>query len=273
MKIAILGSAPSSIRLAPFADESWQIWGCSPGVYPVAQRVNVWFELHRWEPPVLGRADQQKPWFSPEYCAWMAQQKLVWMYDKVPEIPNSKRFPHEALVHKYGSYFFTSSIAWMLACAIEDILADRAENKARKSDDIDHIGLWGVDMAANEEYADQRPGCQFFIQLAHQLDIEVYVPPESDLMAAPLLYGISESSHMIIKLTARRTELTNRLNNVRAARENIIREEAFVTGALDDLDYMWKTWTARGDAYGVNFKGLFSEPNKEPEPKLHVVND
>ena len=273
MKIAILGSAPSSIRLAPFSDPSWQIWGCSPGVYPVAQRVDVWFELHRWEPPVIGRAELQKPWFSPEYCAWMAQQKLVWMYDTVPQIPGSRKFPYEELVKKYGSYFFTSSIAWMLSCAIEDILTDRATNKDRAPDTKDHIGLWGVDMAANEEYADQRPGCQFFIQLAHQLDIQVYVPPESDLMAAPLLYGISESSHMIIKLTARRNELTNRLNSVRAARENYTREEAFVTGALDDLDYMFKTWTARGDAYGVNLKELFAAPEKEQEPKLHLVND
>lgn len=273
MKIAILGSAPSTLRAAPFSDASWQIWGCSPGVYPIASRVDVWFELHRWEPPVLGRADQQKPWFSPEYCAWMAQQKLVWMYERVPEIPNSHQFPYEELVKKYGSYFFTSSIAWMLAAALEDIIADRAENKSRHPDEIDHIGLWGVDMAANEEYSDQRPGCQFFVQLAHSLGIQVHVPPESDLMAAPLLYGISESSHMVIKLTARRGELSGRLANCRASKANLEREEHFLMGALDDIDYMFKTWTARGESYGVNFKGLFSEPNKEPEPKLHVVND
>lgn len=257
MKIAILGSAPSSIRLAPFADPSWMIFGCSPGVYPLAPRVTSWFELHRWEPPVIGRADQQKPWFSPEYCAWMAQQPLVWMYDVVPEIPNSRKFPYQDLVNKYGSYFFTSSIAWMLACAIEDILADRAENKSRAADEKDHIGLWGVDMAANEEYADQRPGCQFFVQIAQQLGIEIHVPPESDLMAAPLLYGISESSHMVIKLTARRNELSGRLQNARASRENLIREEAFLSGALDDIDYVFKTWTARGESRIANLKSLF----------------
>lgn len=270
MKIAILGSAPSSIKLAPFADASWQIFGCSPGAYPVVQRVTAWFELHRWEPPVIGRADQQKPWFSPEYCAWMAKQPCVWMYDVVPEIPNSRKFPAQELVAKYGSYFFTSSIAWMLAAALEDIQADRRENKNRAPDEKDHIGLWGVDMAANEEYADQRPGCQFFVQLAYQLGIEVHIPPESDLMAAPLLYGISESSHMVIKLTERRRELTNRLNNIRATKDSVVREEAFVTGALDDLDYMFKTWTARGDAYAVDFKNIFNQPPfVSVAPNLH----
>ena len=259
MKIAILGSAPSSVRLAPYNDPSWQIFGCSPGVYAVASRVDVWFELHRYEPGVIGRPETQKPWFSPEYCAWMAQQKLVWMYEKVPQIPNSQRFPYQDLVNKYGSYFFTSSIAWMLAAAIEDILTDRAENKFRQ-DETDHIGLWGVDMAANEEYADQRPGCQFFVQLAQSLGIQVHVPPESDLMASPLLYGIDESSHMVIKLTARRNEILSKLNNCRIHKENLAREEAFLSGALDDIDYMFKTWTARGESQGVKLKDIFEEP-------------
>ena len=72
MKIALVGSAPSSVRLAPFDDPSWDIWGCSPGAYPVfaQKRVDMFFELHRWEPPVVGRADQQVPWFTPEYVQW-----------------------------------------------------------------------------------------------------------------------------------------------------------------------------------------------------------
>jgi hypothetical protein len=30
-KIALIGSAPSSVGAAPYADRSWTIWGCSPG--------------------------------------------------------------------------------------------------------------------------------------------------------------------------------------------------------------------------------------------------
>lgn len=264
MKIAILGSAPSSIRLAPFADASWEIWGCSPGVYPVAHRVNAWFELHRWEPPVLGRADQQKPWFSPEYCGWMAQQKLVWMYDKVPEIPGSRSFPYKELIAKYGNYFFTSSIAWMLAMAIEAILEHR---KTRKAEEPDSIGMWGVDMAANEEYADQRPGCQFFVQIAASLGINMVIPPESDLMAPPILYGIDESSHMLVKLTERRRELTGRLNNNLAQQSNLKGEEFFLKGALDDLDYMVKTWVNKDAGIGVRFEDIFT-PDEKPHLKV-----
>lgn len=266
MKIAILGSAPSSIRLAPFNDPSWKIFGCSPGVYPVAPRVDEWFELHRWEPPVLGKADQQKPWFSPEYCGWMAQQKLVWMYDRVPEIQNSRRFPYDELVARFGSFFFTSSIAWMLAHAIMLIEEDRLR---RKSPEEDCIGLWGVDMAANEEYADQRPGCQFFIQIAHSLDIKTMIPKESDLMAPPMYYGIHESNHMMIKLTERLRELTQRRNNAQVVINNTQAEMHFLAGAIDDVNYMIKTWLNHEEPYVADFKTIFN--GSRDQPKLKVI--
>ena len=43
LKVALIGTAPSSRDLAPFNDLSWKIWGCSPGCWasaPRASRVN-----------------------------------------------------------------------------------------------------------------------------------------------------------------------------------------------------------------------------------------
>ena len=262
MKIAIIGSAPSSIRLAPYQDPTWQIWGCSPGTYAVMPRCDTFFELHRWEPGVIGKPETQKPWFSPEYVAWMAQRPVVWMRDIVPQIPGSKILPVDDLISKYGSYFFTSSIAWMLAMAINAIQEDRKVRTPTikvEGAHEDSIGLFGVDMAANEEYADQRPGCQFFVQLARQLDIEIIVPPESDLMAPPMLYGIGETDHMMVKMTERRREIETRLANANAGIGNLTREAAFLTGALDDINYVVKTWVNKSEAYGADFKNILND--------------
>ena len=46
LKVAIVGTAPSSRLLAPFNDPSWQIWVCSPGNMNTVPRVDVWFEIH-----------------------------------------------------------------------------------------------------------------------------------------------------------------------------------------------------------------------------------
>jgi hypothetical protein len=236
MRIALLGSAPSSIRLAPFKDPSWSVWACSPGAYPVIaddrqyHDGDAFFELHRWEAPVIGVAHLQKPWFSPEYCAWLAQFKgPVWVGGPVPELPTARLIPQKELIEKYGPYFFTSSLAWMLAMALE-------------TEGVTEIGLWGVDMSASEEYWYQRPGCQFFLQEAVKRGIKVTVPPESDLLQPMPLYGVGEWDPMMVKYTARQNELQSRLSAAHGALESAKQETLFLQGAMDNNKYWMNTW-------------------------------
>lgn len=230
-KIGIIGSAPSSIRLAPYNDPEWSIWGCSPGAYGIVPRSDVWFEIHRWEPanPGFPNDATAAPWFSPEYCDFLRRYKgPVVMATDHADVPTGVRFPFEELLEKHGPYFFTSSVAWMIALAIE--LKPKA------------IGLWGVDMAATSEYAFQRPGCQHFIGLAKKNGIEVILPPESDLMRPTTMYGISEYHPRHIKLLARRKELDARLANAKNVLQNANNEINFLNGAIDNLDYIQTTW-------------------------------
>lgn len=265
MKIAIIGSAPSSIRLAPYGDPSWQIWGCSPGVYHQIPRCDAFFELHRWEPGVIGKPDTQKPWFSPEYIIWISQQRLVYVGDPdaAAALPNSRMLPWQDLVKKYGHYFFTSTIAWEMALAIEMILETRQQHAAAGTfpDVGDEIGLWGVDMSASEEYGYQRAGCQFFCMLAADKGIKITVPNESDLLMPPPLYGIFETNWRAIKLLARQRELNSRLSGAQSRQSQANHETIFLQGALDDVDYQLKTWQTEGDINGADFKRLF-----EPVP-------
>jgi len=277
MKIAILGSA-GSVRLAPFGDTSWKIFGCSPGVFPVCPRVDAWFELHRWEPGIVGRAETQKPWFSPEYVLWMSKLKCnVWMQAPVPEIPHSVALPIDDLSKRYGTYNWTSSIAYMIACAIEDILDARKNG----STEPDTIGLWGVDMAATEEYGFQRAGCQHFLCLAADLGIQIIVPPESDLLRPMPRYGIDEGSHWMIKNTERLRELRGRLNNAEQTQQNANLQVAFLKGAIDDVEYQMKTWGGDRPGMGADpalylhspelVKAVLKQHLPEPRPDLVPV--
>jgi hypothetical protein len=238
-KIALLGSAPSSIRLAPFSDPSWLIWGCSPGAYPHVPKADLWFEIHKWEP--------HQPWFHKDYVSWMAALKCpVLMIEPVAEIPNSIPYPKDHILrYVYGqitgldgktnpAHFdpnsFGSSLSWMLALAITEM--------------PDEIGLWGVDMAANEEYGPQKDGCLSLIQVARNLGIKVTTPPESDLLRPTNLYGFREVDPMFIKLQTRVNELTTQLNQAEAEYAEAERKRWFFKGALDDATYTLKTWVA-----------------------------
>lgn len=233
MRIALVGSAPSSIHLAPYDDPEWAIWGCSPGAYPHLKRCDAFFELHRWRPGEDG--------FSPQYIEWMAGLTCpVYLLEERPEIPASVAFPSARLLDQYPGLarsFFTSSLSWMLAYAIDH-------------PGVEEIGLWGVDMAAQDEYGHQKPGCHFFMLEAEKRGIKVTVPPQSDLGRPIPLYGVGEAHPMRVKLDARRKELLTRLASIdqrmqqhdaeyRAARE----ERLFVQGALDAQQYFEQTWT------------------------------
>lgn len=231
-KVCLLGSAPSSLRLAPYGNMDWAMVGCSPGVYGVAPRTNAWVELHRFEPG--------QPWFSPEYCQFLANYPgPVWMAEKRPEIPNSIELPLLDLIQKYSPYFYTSSLAFMMAMTIE------AGFKT--------IGLYGVDMAAATEYKDQRLGCQFFALLAAARGIEVGVPPESDLLRPAPLYGVSETSHARIKFMARRRELEARVNASLVAQQQAKDETLYLRGALEDLDWAEMDWFGNVDSPSNRF--------------------
>jgi len=234
MKIALVGSAPSSIRLAPYKDPEWQIWGCSPGAYGVAgPYAHAWFEMHRWEPQIPGHVGTGQAWFSPEYVEFLTRFKgPVFVADPAPpELPTAAVYPMREMIDKYGPFFMTSSLSWMFAMALE-------------TPGVTEIGLWGVDMSAAEEYGYQRAGCQYFITLAIQRGIKVIVPPESDLLQPAYFYGVSETTPMMIKLTARRNELLARKQAAEQRAAQARDESLFISGAIDDLDYMVKTWVA-----------------------------
>jgi len=231
-RVALVGSAPSSVSLAPYRDDSWFIVGCSPGAYGHAgPHSDAWMEIHRWEPQVAGHAGTGKPWFSPEYCEFLTRfDGAVYMLDQLPpEVPNATLVPHMEVMDEFGPYFFTSSLSWMMAQAI-------------LTPGVEEIGMWGVDMAANEEYEWQRPGLQFFIQEAIKRGIKVTVPPESDLLQPALWYGISENEPMFIKFQERQRELQGRKAQCEQIIASKTSEMHFLNGALDNISYTMKTW-------------------------------
>lgn len=271
MKIAICGSAPSSAPLAPyrdasyeewsgrtqqfptpeFAGEDWEVWGCSPGLWAQGERFTRWFETHRWEPG--------KPWFSPEYVSFLQRFRgKVMTGGPVPEIQNHEVYPIERVEAEFSSYFLHSSVSLMSAMAILQIEDDRAKTApavataegmaAWRQARGDVIGYWGVDMAANDEYGDQRSGCHFFILEAMRRGIGVYVPPESCILRPKPIYGISEWDHSYIKATQRARELNAKKGQAEQALQENMKTANFMAGAVDNHNYWINTWTS---PYGI----------------------
>lgn len=226
-KIAVLGSAVSSVGLAPVNDPSWEIWCCSPANRNLP-RVDFWFELHNWE---VKRREGLTEWLE-----YLTKQPRVFVQSKKTEnFPGAIEYPLEHMLKKWGPFWWTSQISYMLALAIEQKPLV--------------IGIYGVDMAANSEYNQQRLACQYFIKEILELGINLVVPPESDILEPAPLYGYCESSRHWRKLRARELELRQRISNCQAEAAAKEQEAKHLIGALDDMQYNQAHWTNRRDFY------------------------
>lgn len=107
----------------------------------------------------------------------------IYMLEPHPDIPASVRYPMEEvakLVGKAtakGTPYLESSIAYMLAQAILEMRPGGIQNF-----NGDKIGIWGVDLHCESEYAYQRPNLEYLIALARGLGIKVFIPPQSQLL-------------------------------------------------------------------------------------------
>lgn len=232
LKIALIGSAPASVRLAPYSDSEWQIWGCSPGTYGVMPRVNTFFELHLWEPG--------QTWFSPEYVQWLnaLPGRGVTLWTGRDCVPGASVLPYQEILDEFdpNRWFCTSSLFWMMAMAIKA--------GAKK------IGFWGVDMAATEEYEMQRAGIHYLTYIAKARGIEVGAPHESDLFTPRFRYGVDEWTHGYRKVRSRRFELQHRMAEAQQIAQVKANEASFLAGALDDMKYMADTWIDKSEYLG-----------------------
>lgn len=222
-KVAIVGFA-DSYALAPFDDPSVEIWGINE-LHRYLPRWDRWFELHARESfEVKGNRDQEA------HVNWLRAQKPVddpayrpiFMREVFADIPAGVRLPLEWLSDRFFVRFgqrpyFTSSIGYMLAMAIAE---GRDENFVPINDQaVTWIGLYGVDLASNTEYGEQRPNAEYFIGLARGLGIQVEIAEGSALLRGDHLYGFEsredqEGVNGVLFLEKRIREIEEQRNKV-----------------------------------------------------------
>lgn len=175
--IAILGSHPETVEMAPMNDPKWLKYACSP--HNVEHRmlppvVDEWFEVHI---PIqdktrsyhyLRTLEQSgvRVWMRP--ASELDQMNMNWFKEARP-------YPEEDMKKKFCPFAFTSSIAFIFAKAIDD-----CEKRGIKK-----IGIFGVMQASETEYFQQRPGIQYFIWEADKRGIQVQVPEQAQHLFAP----------------------------------------------------------------------------------------
>ena len=209
-KVAIVGFASSTRDLAPFDDPAWEVWGVNQ-LYRHIPRATRWFEIHRnWNEHVVEGTD---------HLGWLRAAPIpTYMVEPVPEIPNSVRYPLEAVCAEFSRYF-TSTIAYMIALAILE--------------DFGEIGIYGVDMIVGGEYGDQKACCEWLMGIAHGRGKVVTLPKHSALCRAHHLYGYEQEPDWgPMKLSV----VQARFNDLIGQHKALLQKLCWYDGRINELD-------------------------------------
>ena len=279
-KICIVGTTPTR-GMAPFNDSSWEIWTIGPGGRDVpGHRWDRLYEIHgaghnhTWpedfasyldflskiEPPkqvvtIRPIAEMIQDW-SVNHGKTQEQTKALvtgqWEASVVLDKPG--------LMQKYKKMWMSSSFSWAIAQAIEE--------------QATHIGVYGVDLEAGEEYVSQFAGARHLLDLAEYIGIEIVTPPFCGLLRDPAPYPDRWETYEALWFQNRITMLTNLASHKQAEmdaiRANMHRREGAVR-TLEDiaLNYTGQVQTESAEAA----KALVQENAKAASALQHTAAD
>lgn len=156
--LSIVGKSPGFDKYKTVEDA--HIW-CVSSVFQQMppEDVDLIFQLHKPE----------------VFESWLPQQAYRVTTAHPGKLVNYRQYPVNYMIEKYGPVF-GSSIAWMIALAIEQ--------------QYEEINIFGCDMATHEEYIDQRDTFFYMCGRAEALGIKINIPEDSRAFFKDRVYGV-----------------------------------------------------------------------------------
>ena len=186
--VALVGMASTSCSLAPFEEPGVEIWGVNEEhAFPWFKGATAWFQLHKFFLPKRNVYNHED-WLKEEHGFPIYMQ---FVNDKYP---NSVEYALEQIkkrvfgnIHKGKDLFasFTSTFAYQMALALYQ--------------GFERIEIYGFDMSAADEFAPQKACAEFWIGYALGMGVEIYLPPDCQLLWGPL-YAYQGFGHVNIVL-------------------------------------------------------------------------
>lgn len=216
-KVALIGTASTSVNDAPFGDTSFEIWGLAWRVLP---RVTRMFDMH----PMVNRKNTPA-----NYIELLGEvDKPIYLQKLHPRIPTSVRYPIEEVIDFFGpasmgksarGEYFVSSFAYMAALAIYE--------------GFEEIHSYGFDMLEDSEYGYQRPNAEYFVGLARGRGITFYLPEGCAMCRYPYLYGYEEWEAGVHQAFSKK-DIEKRMKTLQAEKEKKLAELHHVSGMCEE---------------------------------------
>ncbi len=179
--VALVGMSPANCGLAPWEDESAEIWALNEmHAFPWCKRATRWFQLH----PRSSFTREEAVRGVRGHYEWLKEQHgiPIYMQEQCDDIPDSARYPLDEIIDHFfrlvkkdifAVSFFTSTFCYMMALAVYE--------------QFERIEIYGFDMDGG--FAHQREGAMLWLGVAMSRGIELYLPANSKLLEYQPLYA------------------------------------------------------------------------------------
>lgn len=226
-RVAIVGSAPSSMMQAPYDDPSWEIWGLA--WRQDMPRCDMYFDIHALTSDrkhILGNS-------VAEYIAVMKQRnKPHMLQEEVEGFEHSIRYPlvevlqdlRERTHGQFDGKYLSCSIAYMLAYAMYCRYPV--------------IALYGVDLIDDTEYVYQRPNMEYLIGIATAHGHKVEIPDNCALLGPSWLYGYSTPPHQQSQGAITEEILKNRIEQYQKKKDHYVAALHTADGAIQECQQL-----------------------------------
>lgn len=200
-RCAIVGTAPTW-RQTPWADLTLDVFSLNDAYVLGLPRATAWFDLHPIAQMAFVPKGQNKvsvhavpigAYLRPEgHLDWLKTRPFpIYLAQARPDWPHSQAFPFEAMEAKYGHYF-GSTPAWMLAWALEQGYTE--------------IHIYGIHLATEWEYRQQRPNLEFLIGIALARGVSIVIPDRSPLLKSKYRYALEPKPEIPLDRVRRRLD-------------------------------------------------------------------
>ena len=177
-RVALIGFA-ESWKEAPWNDENVEVWILNE-FWKYAPRWDRCFEIHDAETLGVTKRNLEEGEMK-RHLEWLSQNhgtKRIYMRPEFCDgrFPNAEPLPLDDMCKRFrAGRYYTSTIAYMVALAIME--------------GYEWIGLYGIDLASDVEYVDQRPCAEYYIGIAEGRGIEIAFGATAAICKAGHLYG------------------------------------------------------------------------------------
>lgn len=198
-RCAIVGTA-QSWKACPYDDPTLEVWALNDAYMIGIPRANRWYDLHPFHQMVFRTEKIVNPADVPVGCYLRPQGHLDWLRTRpMPvflaearkDFPTSQTFPVQAIVDFWqpfwpwrltrtkqvlaGPDYEVSTPSWMLMQAVME--------------GYQEIHVYGIHLATQWEYLQQRPNFEFLLGVASGLGRKIVLPQSTPICRAAYRYA------------------------------------------------------------------------------------